>query len=58
MLTLTDFRIISDLDNPTDEWMILQKLNNPELRQDSANRTIHVIEFITFDNLVFVVMPR
>ncbi|KAF5330293.1 hypothetical protein D9619_005334 [Psilocybe cf. subviscida] len=45
-------KIISNADKPTDEWVILQRLNSLELRQDSANRTIYVIEFITFDNLI------
>ncbi len=33
-------------------------LNSPELRSQTRNRTIHVLDFLTFGNLVFAVMPR
>lgn len=51
-------RVISEVDNPSNEWLLLQKFNNPDLRSDPRNRTIHVIEYITFANFVFAVMPR
>ncbi|KAG6829196.1 hypothetical protein H0H92_005397 [Tricholoma furcatifolium] len=51
-------RLVSGRDEPTDELLILQKLNTATARADPRNHTIPVIEFITFDDLVFVVMPR
>ncbi|KAF5330295.1 hypothetical protein D9619_005338 [Psilocybe cf. subviscida] len=51
-------KIISEFDNPSTEWMILQKLNDPHLLSNPRNRTIHVLEYITFDKFVFAVMPR
>jgi len=43
---------------PSDELRILQTLNTPEVRKDPRNDTIHVLEYITFDGLVFAIMPR
>ncbi|KAJ7583441.1 hypothetical protein C8J56DRAFT_1028397 [Mycena floridula] len=41
-----------------DELKILQYLNTPEMRANPRNRTIPVLEFITFEALTFAVMPR
>ncbi|KAJ7583416.1 hypothetical protein C8J56DRAFT_791209 [Mycena floridula] len=40
------------------ELKILEYLNTPELRANPMNRTIPVLEFITYDKLTFAVMPR
>ncbi|KAF5332571.1 hypothetical protein D9611_005298 [Ephemerocybe angulata] len=43
---------------PTDELKIYQLLNSPEARKDPRNHTLPVLDFLRFDGLVFVVMPR
>ncbi|KAJ7583417.1 hypothetical protein C8J56DRAFT_953989 [Mycena floridula] len=40
------------------ELKVLQYLNAPEMRANPMNRTIPVLEFITYDKLTFAVMPR
>ncbi|KAJ7583428.1 hypothetical protein C8J56DRAFT_894116 [Mycena floridula] len=39
------------------ELKILQYLNTPEMRANPMNRTIPVLEFITYEALTFAVMP-
>ncbi|KIM47406.1 hypothetical protein M413DRAFT_22085 [Hebeloma cylindrosporum] len=51
-------KIISDADNPSNEFKVLQYLNEEGVRSNPRNLTIHVLEFLTFYNLVFAVMPR
>ncbi|KIM47409.1 hypothetical protein M413DRAFT_199466 [Hebeloma cylindrosporum] len=51
-------RVVSDADEPSNELKVLQYLNEEGIRLDPRNRTIHVIEFLTFYNLIFAVMPR
>jgi len=43
---------------PTNELRILQALNTQKARADPRNHTIHVLDFICFDSVAFVVMPR
>ncbi|KAF8149336.1 hypothetical protein B0H34DRAFT_733314 [Crassisporium funariophilum] len=43
---------------PTNELRVLQALNTPKARADPRNHTIHVLDFIYFDGVAFVVMPR
>jgi len=45
-------------DTPSSELRILQHLNTKETRSDPRNHSIHVLQYISFDGLVFVVMPR
>ncbi|KAJ7583435.1 hypothetical protein C8J56DRAFT_1167339 [Mycena floridula] len=40
------------------ELKVLQYLNTPEMRANSINRTIPVLEFIAYEALTFAVMPR
>uniref|UniRef100_A0A8H7Y4K3 Protein kinase domain-containing protein n=1 Tax=Psilocybe cubensis TaxID=181762 RepID=A0A8H7Y4K3_PSICU len=51
-------KVISEVDNPSNELKVMQLLNSKRLRSDPANHTIYAIEYITFDKFVFVVMPR
>ncbi|KAH9483629.1 hypothetical protein JR316_0003099 [Psilocybe cubensis] len=51
-------RIISEVDNPSQELKVMQRLNSEKLRSDPANHTIYALDFLTFDKFVFVVMPR
>ncbi|KAH9478695.1 hypothetical protein JR316_0009153 [Psilocybe cubensis] len=51
-------KMISDVSCPSQELRALQRLNSKDLRSDPLNHTIPVLDFLTFDNLVFVVMPR
>ncbi|KIM47414.1 hypothetical protein M413DRAFT_199530 [Hebeloma cylindrosporum] len=51
-------KVISDADNPSNEFKVLQYLNEEGVRSDPRNLTIHVLEFLTIYNLVFAVMPR
>uniref|UniRef100_A0A8H8CKR3 Protein kinase domain-containing protein n=1 Tax=Psilocybe cubensis TaxID=181762 RepID=A0A8H8CKR3_PSICU len=51
-------KMISDLSCPSQELRALQRLNSKNLRSDPYNHSIPVLDFLTFDNLVFVVMPR
>ncbi|KAH9478692.1 hypothetical protein JR316_0009150 [Psilocybe cubensis] len=51
-------KMISDVSSPSHELRALQRLNRKDLYSDPYNHTIPVLDFLTFDNLVFVVMPR
>jgi len=51
-------KVICNVDKPTNELKVLQYLNKEGIRSDPRNRTIPVLEFITFNNLVFAIMPR
>lgn len=58
-LTIVSFnRMISDVSCPSQELRALQRLNAKDLRLDPYDHTIPVLDFLAFDNLVFVVMPR
>lgn len=50
-------RLISGRE-PSDELRIFQRLNTKEARADPRNHSIHVLEYIAFDGLIFIVMPR
>lgn len=52
------FRAISDASEPSNELKVMLRLNEKELRSDPFNHTIYALEFLTFDEIVFVVMPR
>ncbi|TFK34375.1 hypothetical protein BDQ12DRAFT_738249 [Crucibulum laeve] len=43
---------------PSDELKILQRLNTPKVRADPRNHSIYALDYISFDGLVFVIMPR
>ena len=43
---------------PSQELEALRRLNSPLLRANPRNRTIPVLEFIKWGDLVFAVMPR
>lgn len=40
------------------ELQALQRLNSPLLRANPRNKTIPVLEFINWGDLVFAIMPR
>ncbi|KAF6753298.1 other/AgaK1 protein kinase [Ephemerocybe angulata] len=52
--------IIRMISGPTssDELKIFQRLNSTKARADPRNHTLPVLEYLTFDGFVFVVMPR
>ncbi|TFK33835.1 hypothetical protein BDQ12DRAFT_738577 [Crucibulum laeve] len=43
---------------PSDELKVFQRLGTPEIRADPRNHSIHALDYINFDVLVFVVMHR
>ncbi|KAF6753289.1 other/AgaK1 protein kinase [Ephemerocybe angulata] len=43
---------------PTDELKAFQRLNTAKARSDPRNHTLPILKYLTFDGLVFVVMPR
>ncbi|RDB30827.1 hypothetical protein Hypma_005798 [Hypsizygus marmoreus] len=43
---------------PSNELKVLQRLNTPKARADPRNHTIHALDYVIFDGMVFVVMPR
>ncbi|KAF9457535.1 hypothetical protein BDZ94DRAFT_1272858 [Collybia nuda] len=43
---------------PSDELKIIQRLNTDRARADPRNHSIRILEYIYFDGLVFIVMPR
>ncbi|KAF6753293.1 other/AgaK1 protein kinase [Ephemerocybe angulata] len=43
---------------PTDELKAFQRLNTAKARSDSRNHTLPILKYLTFDGLVFAVMPR
>ncbi|KAF9457534.1 hypothetical protein BDZ94DRAFT_201523 [Collybia nuda] len=43
---------------PSDELRILQRLNTEKARSNPRNHSICILEYITFDGPIFVVMPR
>ncbi|KIM47415.1 hypothetical protein M413DRAFT_62165, partial [Hebeloma cylindrosporum] len=45
--------VISDADKPSNQLKVLQYLNEEGVRSDPRNHTIHVLEFLTFYNLIF-----
>ncbi|KAF8971814.1 hypothetical protein BDZ97DRAFT_1650543 [Flammula alnicola] len=51
-------KLVSDTSSPSDELKVLQYLNTETAQADPRNHTIHLIECLTFDTLIFVVMPR
>ncbi|KAJ2924350.1 hypothetical protein H1R20_g12738, partial [Candolleomyces eurysporus] len=57
MLTLYDRRLAS---GPThsDELKVYQRLNTPAARCDLRNHTLPVLDYFSFNGLVFVVLPR
>lgn len=57
LLKLPSTRLISGRE-PSDEWKIFERLNTKGARADPRNNSIHVLEYIHFDGLIFVVMPR
>ncbi|TFK33525.1 hypothetical protein BDQ12DRAFT_715773 [Crucibulum laeve] len=50
-------RMISGRES-SDELKIFQRLNTPEVRADPRNHSIYALDYINFDGLIFVVMPR
>ncbi|PPQ72580.1 hypothetical protein CVT24_005089 [Panaeolus cyanescens] len=50
-------RLISGSE-PSDELRIWQRLHSPALKNHPRNRAIPVLEFVEFDGLIFIVMPR
>ncbi|KAH9483619.1 hypothetical protein JR316_0003089 [Psilocybe cubensis] len=51
-------KVISEVDKPTQELKVFQRLNDKKLRDNPANHTIYALEYIKFDKFIFVVMPR
>ncbi|KAH9483626.1 hypothetical protein JR316_0003096 [Psilocybe cubensis] len=51
-------KVISEVDDPSNELKVMQLLNSKRLRSDPCNHTIFALDYITFDKFVFVVMPR
>uniref|UniRef100_A0A8H7Y1E6 Protein kinase domain-containing protein n=1 Tax=Psilocybe cubensis TaxID=181762 RepID=A0A8H7Y1E6_PSICU len=51
-------KVISEVDNPSNELKVMQLLNSKKLRSDPANHAIYALDYITFDKFIFVVMPR
>ncbi|KAF9043528.1 hypothetical protein BDZ89DRAFT_1128232 [Hymenopellis radicata] len=50
-------KLVSTTSSPTPEFLALQRLNTPAARSDPRNRTIPVLDFVTWGGLVFAVMP-
>ncbi|KAF9457533.1 hypothetical protein BDZ94DRAFT_1272850 [Collybia nuda] len=50
-------RLVSGRD-PSDELKFLQRLNTEQARADPRNHSICILDYISFDGLVFAVMPR
>ncbi|KDR85852.1 hypothetical protein GALMADRAFT_132495 [Galerina marginata CBS 339.88] len=51
-------KLVSDATVVSDELKVLRYLNTEKARSDPRNHTIPIIEYLTFDGLVFAVMPR
>ncbi|KAG2004502.1 other/AgaK1 protein kinase [Coprinopsis cinerea AmutBmut pab1-1] len=51
-------KMVSFGEKESDELKIYRRLNTPGARADPRNRTLPVIDYITYDGLVFVVTPR
>ncbi|KIM47407.1 hypothetical protein M413DRAFT_439078 [Hebeloma cylindrosporum] len=51
-------KLICNSDNPTNEYKILQYLNEEGVRADPRNHTIPVLEFLTVKDYIFAIMPR
>jgi hypothetical protein len=43
---------------PSQELAIYQRLNEPQARKDPRNHTLPVIDYLAFNELTFVVVPR
>ncbi|TEB32428.1 hypothetical protein FA13DRAFT_1731631 [Coprinellus micaceus] len=44
--------------NPSEELKIFLRLNTPDARKDPRNHTLPVLKYLTFNKLIFVVLPR
>ncbi|TEB32426.1 hypothetical protein FA13DRAFT_1731624 [Coprinellus micaceus] len=51
-------RLASSGPVPSEELKVFWRLNTVEARSDSRNYTLPVLKYLTFNDLVFVVMPR
>ncbi|KAG2004477.1 other/AgaK1 protein kinase [Coprinopsis cinerea AmutBmut pab1-1] len=52
-------KLVSSRNEEQEELKVWKRLSAPEVREDPrSNRTLRVLDFITYDGLVFVVTPR